>query len=451
MSLLELRDISKSYGEGATVVHALEDIDLSVDEGHLVAVMGPSGSGKSTLLTIAGSLEEPTSGEVRISGASLSTMSRNDKARLRRRTIGYVFQDFNLLPGLTAAENVSLPLELDGIPARKAHTAGMAALEQLGLADRADHYPGPALRRRAPAGRDRPSRRRRAPSPLGGRTLGCARLDERRGRDADDPRRLQAWGRRGRGHPRRPPRVVGRPGRVPPGRACRRPRRAGCARLARCARARRVKRLERETHSKGASMSTVILIPPASVRPADGGAPARRAVVRWAWRLFRREWRQQFLILALITVAVAATIVGSAVATNTPPPKNSGFGTAQDSVTFTTYDAHTASVIASLEHRFGRVELIENETQSIPGSINTYQLRCAGSARALQRSDALARLGALPVGSRRSRRDERRRPRRSTSRSETPGESAASSAGWSASSRTPRASSTSSPWSRPGR
>jgi putative ABC transport system permease protein len=122
-------------------------------------------------------------------------------------------------------------------------------------------------------------------------------------------------------------------------------------------------------------MSTAVLAPLADARPADGGVPARRAVVRWAWRLFRREWRQQFLILALITVAVAATIVGSAVATNTPPPKNSGFGTAQDSVSFTTYDAHTASVIASLEHRFGRVELIENATQSIRGSINTYQLR----------------------------------------------------------------------------
>jgi putative ABC transport system ATP-binding protein len=103
--------------------------------------MGPSGSGKSTLLTIAGSLEEPSSGEVSIGGAMLSTLSRNDKARLRRRTIGYVFQDFNLLPGLTAVENVSLPLELDGISARKAHQAGLAALDQLGLADRADHYP----------------------------------------------------------------------------------------------------------------------------------------------------------------------------------------------------------------------------------------------------------------------------------------------------------------------
>ncbi|MGA2527723.1 MAG: ABC transporter ATP-binding protein [Acidimicrobiales bacterium] len=141
MSLLELRRVSKSYGEGEAAVHALEDIDLSVEEGHLVAVMGPSGSGKSTLLTIAGSLEEPTSGEVMIEGAQMSTMSRNDKARLRRRTIGYVFQDFNLLVGLTALENVSLPLELDGISARRAHTAGMAALEGLGLADRAGHFP----------------------------------------------------------------------------------------------------------------------------------------------------------------------------------------------------------------------------------------------------------------------------------------------------------------------
>jgi putative ABC transport system ATP-binding protein len=141
MSLLELHQISKSYGEGETAVRALEDINLTVDEGHLVAVMGPSGSGKSTLLTIAGSLEEPTSGEVRIGGASLSTLSRNDKARLRRRTIGYVFQDFNLLPGLTAAENVALPLELDGVSARKAHQAGLAALEQLGMAARAGHYP----------------------------------------------------------------------------------------------------------------------------------------------------------------------------------------------------------------------------------------------------------------------------------------------------------------------
>ena len=141
MSLLEMRDVSKSYGEGATKVEAICDIDLFVEAGHLVAVMGPSGSGKSTLLTIAGSLEEPTSGEVRISGTSLSSLSRNDKARLRRRTIGYVFQDFNLLPGLSAAENVSLPLELDGISVRKARLAAMTALKGLGLGERANHYP----------------------------------------------------------------------------------------------------------------------------------------------------------------------------------------------------------------------------------------------------------------------------------------------------------------------
>ena len=103
--------------------------------------MGPSGSGKSTLLTIAGSLEDPTSGDVLVDGRALSRLGRNDKARLRRRAIGYVFQDYNLLAGLTAAENVSLPLELDGTSGRKARMAAMASLEDLGLADRAEHYP----------------------------------------------------------------------------------------------------------------------------------------------------------------------------------------------------------------------------------------------------------------------------------------------------------------------
>jgi putative ABC transport system ATP-binding protein len=141
MSLLELHDISKTYGAGPTEVHAVSDINLEVDRGSLVAIMGPSGSGKSTLLTIAGSLEEPTSGEVLVDGASLQKMSHNDKAKLRRRTIGYVFQEFNLLAGLTAAENVSLPLELDGIGAKKARAAAMAVLQELGLADRASRYP----------------------------------------------------------------------------------------------------------------------------------------------------------------------------------------------------------------------------------------------------------------------------------------------------------------------
>jgi len=141
MSVLELRHVSRTYGQGAAEVHALADVNLAVEAGQMVAVMGPSGSGKSTLLTIAGSLEEPTSGEVLIGGAPLTKMSGHAKARLRRRSIGYVFQDFNLLPGLTAAENVALPLELDGVPARKARKAAVASLDELGLSDRAEHFP----------------------------------------------------------------------------------------------------------------------------------------------------------------------------------------------------------------------------------------------------------------------------------------------------------------------
>jgi putative ABC transport system ATP-binding protein len=138
---LDLRDVSKSYGEGATLVEALTHIDLSIAAGELVAIMGPSGSGKSTLLTIAGTLEEATSGEIWVCGQQVGTMSRNDRARLRRRSIGYVFQDFNLLPGLTAAENVSLPLELDGTRTKAARMVAAAALDELGLADRAQHFP----------------------------------------------------------------------------------------------------------------------------------------------------------------------------------------------------------------------------------------------------------------------------------------------------------------------
>ena len=141
MSLLELHDVSKSYGEGTAKVNALHEITLSVDRGAMVAVMGPSGSGKSTLLTIAGTLEEPTRGEVLVDEQPVRSMSRNAKARLRRRVIGYVFQDFNLLPGLTAVENVALPLELDGTSARKARVAALVSLDRLGLGERASHYP----------------------------------------------------------------------------------------------------------------------------------------------------------------------------------------------------------------------------------------------------------------------------------------------------------------------
>jgi putative ABC transport system ATP-binding protein len=139
--VLQLIDVSKVYGTGAAQVHALTGVDLTVRAGEMVAVMGPSGSGKSTLLAIAGSLEEPTGGEVIIEGTALGGMSRRDRARLRRRHLGYVFQDFNLLPGLTAVENITLPLELDGTNARTAKATGLQVLEELGLADCAHRYP----------------------------------------------------------------------------------------------------------------------------------------------------------------------------------------------------------------------------------------------------------------------------------------------------------------------
>ena len=141
MSALELRQVSKIYGSGPAEVRALRGIDLTVDRGELVAIMGPSGSGKSTLLTIAGSLEEPSSGQVLVNGVDLTDVSRSDRARMRRRSIGYVFQDFNLLPGLTAIENAALPLELDGVRAKAARATGLEAMQELEIADHADRYP----------------------------------------------------------------------------------------------------------------------------------------------------------------------------------------------------------------------------------------------------------------------------------------------------------------------
>jgi putative ABC transport system ATP-binding protein len=140
-SALELHQVSKIYGAGPSEVHALSEVDLSVERGELVAVMGPSGSGKSTLLTIAGSLEEPTSGQILVDGVDLATVSRSERAQMRRRSIGYVFQDFNLLPGLTAIENVTLPLELDGTRAKAAKASAVKALEELDVAGDADRYP----------------------------------------------------------------------------------------------------------------------------------------------------------------------------------------------------------------------------------------------------------------------------------------------------------------------
>lgn len=140
---VQLKQVTKGFGAGPTRVQALQAVDLSVEAGELVAIMGPSGSGKSTLLQIAGTLEDATSGSVMIEGRDVGGLSRNARARLRRRTIGYVFQDFNLLAGLTAAENVSLPLELDGVRSRTARGVAIGLLDELSLGDRADHYPDP--------------------------------------------------------------------------------------------------------------------------------------------------------------------------------------------------------------------------------------------------------------------------------------------------------------------
>ncbi len=140
-AVLELRAVSRVHGQGAAEVHALREVDLVVRPGELVAVMGPSGSGKSTLLTIAGGLDSPTSGEVLVEGRPLSAMSRAEVAALRRRSLGYVFQDLNLVPTLTAVENVMLPLELDGERASVARRAARASLEQVGVAELADRFP----------------------------------------------------------------------------------------------------------------------------------------------------------------------------------------------------------------------------------------------------------------------------------------------------------------------
>ncbi len=122
-------------------------------------------------------------------------------------------------------------------------------------------------------------------------------------------------------------------------------------------------------------MSTALRERPARAEAGNGGVPARRAVVRWAWRMFRREWRQQSLVLALIVIALAATVIGAAVATDTPPPAGAGFGTAQDMATFPGGGTQLASQIAAVRQRFGRADVIENQAVAVPGSISTYDLR----------------------------------------------------------------------------
>jgi putative ABC transport system ATP-binding protein len=138
---LEILDVSRIHGRGDTAVHALRGLNLTVAPGELVAVMGPSGSGKSTLLNLAGGLDQATAGRVRVHGQELGSLSKGELARVRRRKVGYVFQDYNLIPSLTAAENVSLPLELDRVKTREATRLARLALDEVGLDGQHDRFP----------------------------------------------------------------------------------------------------------------------------------------------------------------------------------------------------------------------------------------------------------------------------------------------------------------------
>jgi putative ABC transport system ATP-binding protein len=140
MPLLSAIDVSKTYG-GAVAVHAVRRVSLEVAAGEFVAVMGPSGCGKSTLLQVLGGIDPPTSGRVLLESQDLGAMTDAGRSLVRRRRIGFVFQKINLLPTLTAVENIALPLRIDGQSRRKAIERAHAALAQVGLASRAAHRP----------------------------------------------------------------------------------------------------------------------------------------------------------------------------------------------------------------------------------------------------------------------------------------------------------------------
>jgi putative ABC transport system ATP-binding protein len=141
MPLIELTAIERVFTLGDSEVHALHALDLTIDAGEYVAVMGPSGSGKSTLLNLLGLLDHPNTGTYRLEGRDVTTLSAEEQARVRRERIGFVFQSFHLVPRLTAAENVALPMMLAGIPAAERNSRVARALKDYGLASRADHRP----------------------------------------------------------------------------------------------------------------------------------------------------------------------------------------------------------------------------------------------------------------------------------------------------------------------
>ena len=140
-TVLAMRNVSRVHGHGAAAVTALNGVNVTVQLGELVAIMGASGSGKSTLLNLAGALDTPTDGTVAVGGVEVSLLDATGQAALRRREVGYVFQDLNLIPALTALENVILPLELDGVPTKQAKQIGLTALAELDVAELANRFP----------------------------------------------------------------------------------------------------------------------------------------------------------------------------------------------------------------------------------------------------------------------------------------------------------------------
>lgn len=141
MPALVLENVTRLHSDGPNTIHALDQVSLTVDYGELVAIMGPSGAGKSTLLNVAGTLDTPTSGRILIEGKDVSTLSPRQRASVRREHVGFVFQDFNLVPTLTIAENVALPLELGRTSRTQARILALEALQEIGMPEIADRFP----------------------------------------------------------------------------------------------------------------------------------------------------------------------------------------------------------------------------------------------------------------------------------------------------------------------
>lgn len=140
-ALIALRNVEKTYSKGKELIRALDDINLEVAEQGMVAIVGPSGSGKSSLLYIIGAMDRPSSGEVVLAGQAMNTLAEASLTVVRRKTVGFVFQSFNLIPNLSALENVMLPMEFNGVPSAERRRRATALLDRLGLAGRLTHRP----------------------------------------------------------------------------------------------------------------------------------------------------------------------------------------------------------------------------------------------------------------------------------------------------------------------